>query len=323
MTTPSAEDPIRLGVSECLLGHNVRFDGGHARDRFVTDVLDPWVEYVPVCPEVEVGMGTPRPSIRLTDQGDGRGVRLVSPATGEDFTDAMRTFSQGRVEALKSEHLDGYILKRRSPSCGMERLPIYRGKIRLPGGGVGVFAEALMSALPGLPVEEDGRLNDAPLRENFIERIFCRFRWRQMAQSGLTRGKLVGFHTQHKLLLLSHNQAGYRRLGSLVGSMNKQNEEQVFAEYEVAFQACLSHKATIKRHVNVLQHAMGYLKRDLSTGDKHALLSSIDDFRLGLVPLIVPTTLLRFNIQRFDITYLADQLYFSPHPKELMLRNHC
>jgi len=321
VTTPSADDPIRLGVSECLLGHNVRFDGGHARDRFVTDVLDPWVEYVPVCPEVELGMGTPRPTIRLVNEGEGE--RLVCPATGEDFTDAMRGYAEKRVEALKAENLDGYILKRRSPSCGMERLPVYRGKMRLPGGGVGVFAEVLMRELPGLPVEEDGRLNDAILRENFIERIFCRFRWRQMVKSGLTRGKLVAFHTTHKLLLLSHNQAGYRRLGSLVGTMNKQNEKEIFAEYEVAFQACLSHKATIKRHVNVLQHAMGHLKHHLPAGDKQALLSSIDDFRLGLVPLIVPTTLLRFNIQRFDITYLADQLYFSPHPKELMLRNHC
>ena len=321
MVTPSAEAPIRLGVSQCLLGDNVRFDGGHCRDRFVTDVLEPWVEYVPVCPEVELGMGTPRPTIRLVDEGEG--VRLLCPATGEDFTDAMRNYASARVEALKAEALDGYILKRRSPSCGMERLPVYRGKMRLPGGGVGIFAEVLMAALPGLPVEEDGRLNDPALRENFIERIFCRFRWRQMANSGLTRGKLVAFHTRHKLLLLSHNQAAYRRLGALVGSINKDNQEQVFADYEVAFQACLSRKATIKRHVNVLQHAMGHLKKHLTSRDKQALLSSIDDFRNGLVPLIVPTTLLRFNIERFEVAYLADQFYFSPHPKELMLRNHC
>ena len=323
MTIPSAEEPIRLGVSECLLGHNVRFDGGHARDRFVTDTLDQWVEYVPVCPEVELGMGTPRPTIRLVNEGEGEGVRLVCPATGEDFTEPMRDWADARVQKLKEEDLDGYILKRRSPSCGMERLPVYRGKMRLPESGVGVFAEALMRELPGLPVEEDGRLNDPLLRENFIERIFCRFRWRQMASSGLTRGKLVAFHTQHKLLLLSHNQAGYRRLGKLVGGMNKENQAQVFEAYEVEFQACLKHKASIKRHVNVLQHAMGHLKRHLSPGDKAALLSAIDDYRRGLVSLIVPTTLLRFNIQRFDISYLADQLYFSPHPKELMLRNHC
>jgi len=323
VTRPSDEEPIRVGVSACLLGKHVRYDGGHSRDRFVTETLQRWVEYVPVCPEVEFGMGTPRPTIRLHDEGDGRGVRLVCPTTDEDLTDAMSAWAKARVEALKSEQLDGYILKNRSPSCGMSRLPIYRGKMRLPQRGIGVFAYALMSEFPGLPVEEEGRLNDDHLRENFIERLFCRFRWRQLLSSGLTRGKLVRFHTQHKLLLLSHNQPGYRRLGALVGGLNKHNQAQVFQQYEADFQATLKHRATVKRHVNVLQHAMGHLKHHLSSLDKHTLLDAIDDYRQGLVPLVVPITLLRFNIKRCDVAYLADQLYFQPHPKELMLRNHC
>ena len=323
MTAPSDEEPIRVGVSACLLGKNVRYDGGHSRDRFVTDVLQRWVQYVPVCPEVEFGMATPRPTIRLHDEGDGRGVRLMCPSTGEDLTDAMGDWAKARVEALKSESLDGYILKNRSPSCGMSRLPIYRGKMRLPQRGIGVFAYALMSEFPGLPVEEEGRLNDDYLRENFVVRLFCRYRWRQMVNSGLTRGKLVRFHTQHKLLLLSHNQPGYRKLGALVGSLTKDNQHEVFAAYEKVFQLTLKYRANVKRHTNVLQHAMGHLKHHLSASDKHALLSAITDYREGLVPLIVPITLLRFNIQRFDVTYLTDQLYFQPHPKELMLRNHC
>ena len=174
MTDQTTDEPIRIGVSKCLLGENVRFDGGHSRDRFVTDEISRWVEYVPVCPEVEMGMGTPRPTIRLVDNGDG--VRLFCPSTGEDFTDAMQAFSARKLRELKEANLDGFILKRRSPSCGMSRLPVYRGKMKLPARGVGLFAEALMSTFPTLPVEEDGRLNDPMLRENFIERIFCHHR---------------------------------------------------------------------------------------------------------------------------------------------------
>ena len=321
MTDLTTDEPIRIGVSKCLLGENVRFDGGHSRDRFVTDEISRWVEYVPVCPEVEMGMGTPRPTIRLVDNGDG--VRLFCPSTGEDFTDAMQAFSARKLRELKEANLDGFILKRRSPSCGMSRLPVYRGKMKLPARGVGLFAEALMSTFPTLPVEEDGRLNDPMLRENFIERIFCHHRWRKLSERGLTRGRLVAFHTQHKLLLLSHHRAGYDRLGKLVASLTRDNEEEVFKAYPLELYRCLQHRATKKTHVNVLQHALGHLRRHFLGAETQSLLQSIEDFRHGLVPLIVPVTLLRFNIERYDITYLKQQFYFMPHPKELMLRNYC
>jgi uncharacterized protein YbgA (DUF1722 family)/uncharacterized protein YbbK (DUF523 family) len=315
------DEPLRIGVSSCLLGELVRFDGGHTRDRFVTDVLGPWVEYVSVCPEVEIGMGTPRPTIRLVDE-DGKSEQLVSPSTGEDFTQSMNRYAREKIGELEQLGLDGYVLKKGSPSCGMERISVYKNGARNHRKGVGLFAANLMQRWPHLPVEEEGRLNDPLLRENFIERVLCRNRWRLAVKRGLTRGRLVDFHTAHKLLLLAHNEAGYRRLGTLVGSMGTLADSELFARYEDEFQTCLRTKPTIKRHTNVLQHAMGHLKHHLDTREKSELLTAIDDFRRGLLPLIVPLTLLRFNVNRHGVEYLIGQLYFDPHPKELMLRNH-
>ncbi len=314
------DQPLRLGVSTCLLGENVRFDAGHARDRFVTDTLGQWIEFVPVCPEVEIGMTIPRPAIRLVDEGNG--VQLIAPSTGEEFTDQMHSYSAKRVAELQKLDLDGYILKKGSPSCGMERIKTYTKGMPSRTKQAGLFAEALMKLWPALPVEEDGRLNDPALRENFIERVFSRNRWRGLVGTGLTRRRLVEFHTAHKLLIRAHNESSYRRLGTLVGNAGKISDSELFAAYEDEFQKALSTKATTKRHVNVLQHAMGYLKNLLGPIEKRELLSSIEDFRLGLLPLIVPLSLLRYNVRRHEIEYLAGQLYFDPHPKELMLRNH-
>lgn len=314
------KEPLRLGVSSCLLGELVRFDGGHTRDRFVSDVLDPWVEWVSVCPEVEVGMGTPRPTIRIEDNGAGE--RLVSPKTGEDFTDRMNGYAAGKLDELDALGLDGYIFKKSSPSCGMERITVYKNGMRAHRRGVGLFAAQLMERWPNLPVEEEGRLNDPGLRENFIERVLCRNRWRVAVKRGLTRRRLIEFHTAHKLLIRAHNETGYRRLGALVGSSGTLPDSELFAKYEEGFQACLRTKPTIKKHTNVLQHAMGYLKNVLDTYEKHELLTAIEDYRKGLVPLIVPLTLLGFNVNRHSVDYLLGQLYFDPHPKELMLRNH-
>ena len=321
IASPSKEDPILLGVSQCLLGQPVRYDGGHAQDPFVSGLPHDCVAFIPVCPEVELGMGTPRPTIHLVDEGQGAGVRLLCPSTGEDHTDAMKTYAKERIEALKAEQLDGYIFKRRSPSCAIEGLPIYRGDAPLELTGRGLFADALMTACPSLPVEDEGGLSEASRRWHFITRIFCRFRWRHMAHSGLTRGKLVAFHTRHKLLLLSHHEAGYRRLGAIVGGMNRDNEQQVFSDYKEAFHDCLSRAPSVKSHVNVLMHAMGHLKRDLSPEDKKALVTAIDDYRQGLCERDVPMTLLQRDIERFDVSYLAEQRYFSPDPKALTLRS--
>lgn len=314
------EAPLRLGVSSCLLGETVRFDGGHARNRFVLDVLGQWFEWVPVCPEVEIGMGIPRPTIRLV--GGGEGVRLVAPSTQEDFTDRMNSYAEKRVKELLALDLDGYVLKKGSPSCGMERIRVYDDNGVSRRDGVGLFAAVLLERWPQLPVEEEGRLNDAGLRENFIERVFCRNRWRRLVRRGLTRRRLVEFHTAHKLLLRSHNEAGYRRMGHLVGSAGKMPDRDLFASYEAELQHVMRTKATKKKHVNVLQHAMGYMKKLLSSYEKREILTAIEDYRSGLTPLVVPLTLLRFNIRRYDVGYLLGQLYFDPNPKELMLRNH-
>jgi uncharacterized protein YbgA (DUF1722 family)/uncharacterized protein YbbK (DUF523 family) len=298
----------------------VRFDAGHARDRFVVETLGRWFEFVPACPEVDVGMGVPRPAIRLVDEG--QGVRLVAPSTGEDFTDRMNAYAATKVRELAAIDLDGYVLKKSSPSCGLERIRVYRdGRVHRKDAS-GLFAARLLDRWPALPVEDDGRLNDAKLRENFIERVFCRNRWRALVRRGLTRRRLVEFHTAHKLLVFAHNETAARRMGKLVGEAGKVPDREVFARYEVELQAAVRSKASPARHANVLQHALGHLKTMLDAEEKREILAAIDDFRTGLLPLVVPLTLLRYNIRRHGVEYLAGQLYFDPHPKELMLRNH-
>ena len=316
----SEEVPVRVGISACLLGEEVRYNGGHARDRFVTEVLGEWLEPVSVCPEVEVGMGVPRPTVRLVDNEEGP--RMVDPESGHDYTQPMREYAERRVGELAASGLDGFILKKNSPSCGMERIKVHGPSGPKHKNGVGLFAARLMSDHPHLPVEEDGRLNDPLLRENFIERIFCHNRWRNLLHRGIDRGSLVAFHTAHKLLIWSHNEAGMRRLGTLVGSAGSGKNKALFAAYEAELHQALVSKATPKRHTNVLQHAFGYLKRDLDPRDKQQILTALEDYRTGLLPLVVPLTLLRFNIQKYEVEYLLGQLYFDPHPKELQLRNH-
>ena len=247
---------------------------------------------------------------------------MVAPSTGEDFTERMSVYAQSRTAELMRLDLDGYVLKKGSPSCGLERIKVYKGGMPVRRSEAGLFAAELMRRWPALPVEEEGRLNDPVLRENFIERVFSRNRWRGLVQRGLNRRRLVEFHTAHKLLLRAHNESGYRRLGKLVGSAGAIDDGELFMAYESEFHAVLRTKATAKKHVNVLQHALGYLKTQLSAGEKREILTAIEDFRTGLLPLVVPLTLLRYNIRTHGVEYLIGQLYFDPHPKELMLRNH-
>lgn len=318
-TWHSEQETLRLGVSACLLGQEVRYDGGHKRTAFVADDLGRWFEWVPVCPEVEVGMGVPRPVIWLA--ADGEHTRLVVRSSGEDYTRRMTTYAEKRVRELGALDLDGYILKKDSPSCGMERVRVHHESGRVTRDGVGMFARALMRRHPSLPVEEEGRLNDPHIRETFIERVFCRNRWRTLRRRGLTRRRLIDFHTAHKLLLRSHNDAGYRLLGKLVGDAGRMPDRELFARYESEFARVLKTRSTRGRHTNVLLHALGYLKRQLDAGEKGAILDAIEDYRAELLPLVVPLTLLRFNIRKHRVDYLLGQLYFDPHPKELMLRN--
>ena len=314
------EASIRVGISSCLLGKEVRYDGGHKRDRYLTDTLGQFFEWAPVCPEVEMGLGTPRETLRLV--GDASAPRLVFGKTRGDQTDGMQTWAKGRLEQLARMDLCGYILKSDSPSCGMERLRVYGDGGMASKTGVGIFARALLDRFPLLPVEEEGRLHDLPLRENFVERVFCYRRWRDLTAGGLTVGKLVAFHTVHKLLLMAHSPKHYAELGRLVAGAKTLALRELESRYGALFMAGLKVKATAKKHVNVLQHILGYLKRDLSPADKAELLAVIADYHREFVPLVVPLTLLKHHLARVGVPYLQEQVYLNPHPKELMLRNH-
>jgi len=313
---------VRIGISSCLLGQKVRYDGGHKRDRFVTDVLEPFVEWVPVCPEVEIGLGVPRPTIRLERAGAGD-VRLVMPQTGEDLTSRMAEWSEARVASLLDQDLCGYILKKDSPSCGMERVKVYDDHGVPARDGTGVFAAALLRLAPLLPVEEEGRLNDPRLRENFIARVFTLRRWQDMAADGLTRARLMDFHARHKFLCMARNQVGTRRLGKLLGSAGRSDSTAVLARaYQEEFASVMRRPPSRRGHTNVLQHLSGYVSDGLSGDDRAELATAIERYRTGLLPLIVPLTLLRHHVRRQEQTYLLEQAYLSPHPHELMLLNH-
>jgi uncharacterized protein YbgA (DUF1722 family)/uncharacterized protein YbbK (DUF523 family) len=317
---PESERLIRVGISSCLLGNEVRFDGGHKHDRYLTDTLGRFFQWVPVCPEVEMGLGTPRETLHLI--GDPAAPRIVFARTGADQTHAMQAWAGRRLDDLARQDLCGYILKSKSPSCGMERVRVYGPAGSPAKNGVGIFARALMDRFPLLPVEEEGRLHDPALRENFIERVFCYRRWRALVAGGLTRGKLVAFHTAHKLLLMAHSPKQYAELGRLVANAKGRSPRALESEYGRVFMDALRVHATPKKQANVLQHMLGYLKKDLTPEDKAELLQVIADYHQGWVPLIVPLTLLAHHLKRIGVPYVLDQVYLHPHPKELMLRNH-
>ncbi|HVN86919.1 MAG TPA: DUF523 and DUF1722 domain-containing protein [Candidatus Binatia bacterium] len=314
------DPPIRIGVSSCLLGNRVRYDGGHKRDDFLVDVLGRYVQWVPVCPEAEIGFGVPRPTLRL-ERVAGT-LRLMMPKTGDDHTQRMQAFAARRVAKLAADHLCGFILKKDSPSCGMERVKVYDRSGMPTRSGQGLFAAVLVRYFPNLPVEEDGRLNDPELREAFIERVFAYRRLRTFFDQRWTVGGLVAFHTLHKLQLMAHARAGYERLGRLVAEAKRWPRAALRERYEREFMRTLAVMATKPRHTNVLQHIVGYFKRHLDEPSRRELRALVDDYRRGLIPLVVPLTLVSHYVRRFDVVYLAGQTYLAPHPKELMLRNH-
>jgi uncharacterized protein YbgA (DUF1722 family)/uncharacterized protein YbbK (DUF523 family) len=311
---------IRIGISACLLGEKVRYDGGHKHDRYLTDTLGKFFEWVPVCPEVEFGLGTPRETMRL-EQGPER-TRLVMIKSGLDLTLPMHAFSQERAAKLETEDLCGYVLKSDSPSCGLFRVRIY-GKSGMPSrSGRGLFAEALAARFPELPIEEEGRLCDPILRENWIERVFAYRRLKALWTSRWTPGRLVEFHTAHKLVVLAHSPAAYSQLGRLVGQAKNVPRSDLQRGYHDGFMRALAIPATRGRQANVLQHMAGYFKKQLDEPSRRELAGLIQDYQKGEVPLIVPLTLLKHYVRRFDVAYLAGQAYLNPHPKELALRNH-
>lgn len=311
-------EKIQVGISSCLLGQEVRFDGGHKRDSYITGTLSDYFNFVPFCPEAAVGLGIPRQPIRLVRRGEE--VRAVGVKTPElDPTDDLAAFATRTVKQLC--YISGYILKNASPSCGMERVKVYNEKGMPERIGVGIYAKVLMEKLPLLPVEEEGRLGDAVLRENFIERVFVYHRWQQMVNDGLTAGKLVEFHSDHKYLILAHDQEAYRQLGRLVADAGKSDIEMLAAEYVATLMPALKRPATPRQQVNVLQHLLGFLKEHLDRSDREEMVETIGQYRQGLLPLIVPITLIRHHFRRNPDSYVLRQYYLSPHPKELMLRN--
>ncbi len=319
MDVPTQER-IRLGVSQCLMGDSVRYDGGHKLDRFIRETLGQYVEFVPVCPEVECGLPVPREAMRLT--GTPESPRLTTVRTQKDLTDQMLHWAGKKVAELAEMGLCGFIFKSNSPSSGMERVKVYSDSGMPAKTGVGLFARAFMDHFPLLPVEEDGRLHDPKLRENFIESIFVLKQWRETCRAKKTVGTLVHFHTQNKLLLLAHSQKHYRDMGKLVAHGKEYPVENLYREYEQLLLETLRLKTTIKKNVNVLHHMMGYFKKNLSADEKQELLEIISAYSNGLIPLIVPITLFNHYVRKYREPYLGGQTYLNPHPVALKLRNH-
>ncbi|MGK0673755.1 MAG: DUF523 and DUF1722 domain-containing protein [Halothiobacillaceae bacterium] len=310
---------IPIGISSCLLGEKVRFDGGHKRDPYIIHTLGQFFHFVPFCPEVAIGLGIPRQTLRLIRVNGEVRVR-GNQDHALDVTDALR--ASGTEQAAKHPELCGYIFKSKSPSCGMERVALYDGwsNDRPPEKkGVGQFAEAFMAARPELPCEEEGRLGAPLLRDNFITRVFTLYRWSCMVHQGLSAAALLDFHTRHKLLLLAHHPQSYTDLGHLLANLRHAHLETLGRTYLLTLMRGLKHIANRGKHANVLQHLVGYLRDELDGDDRDELRRVIGDYREGRVPLIVPMTLLRHHVRRHPHPYVVGQVYLEPYPPELML----
>lgn len=313
-----SREKISVGISSCLLGQEVRFDGGHKLDTYITGTLADYFDFIPICPEVAIGLPIPRPPIRLVRQEDGiHVVGVKDPSV--DVTEKLHAYGQKMARQLSG--ISGFILKRASPSCGMERVKVYAPDGRSIGKASGAFAEELMKAQPLLPVEEEGRLGDPGLRENFIMRVFVFHRWQQLLKSRPSVKKLLEFHSDNKYLVLAHNQAAYKRMGQLLANAGKENLNALTKTYIEELMGALHRPATRKQHANVLQHLLGYLKNQLDSEDKSEMVEVIEQYRKGIVPLIVPITLLKHHFRRHPNEYIERQIYLTPHPYELMLRN--
>ena len=311
---------IKLGISSCLLGNAVRYNGGHKLDRFLRDTLGQYMDFVPVCPEVECGMPVPRETLRLV--GDPDSPRLLTTNTRIDHTERMKTWARKRLRDLEHENLCGYIFKKDSPSSGMVRVKVYNDKGVPVRKGSGIFARAFMNHFPRIPVEDEGRLHDPSIRENFIERVFALKRWRDLLSEGQSLGGLVAFHSREKLLLMSHSPNHYRKLGKLVAEGKKQSPASLFQAYESLFTEALLFKATPAKNMNVLQHILGYFKKQLTGDEKQEMMEVVSNYRNGHLPLIVPITLANHYVRKYRQPYLSEQTYLNPHPIALQLRNH-
>lgn len=311
------DSKIPVGISSCLLGEEVRFDGGHKNNPYITQTLDIYFSFQPFCPEVDIGLGTPREPIRLVVEGES--VRCIGTKTRSlDVTDKLINSADKQKDW--QQNIFGYILKKDSPSCGMERVKQHRNGL-VDRTGIGLYANQMMRNFPNLPVEEEGRLGDPVIRENFIQRVFIYHRWGELVAAGLGCESLTKFHAQHKLILMSHDQNMARDLGRELSQISPKNLTEYADEYISKLMTLLKIKATRGNQVNVLQHIQGYLKKHLDSEDKRELGEAIEQYRLGYLPLIVPITLLRHHFLKYPDSYITDSYYMNPHPKELMLLN--
>ena len=321
MKQPNNPDSsIRIGVSACLLGHPVRYDGGHKADPFIIETLGGYFSWVPVCPEVEIGLGTPRETLRLI--GNAAAPNLIATVSGRNHTTAMQHFAEKRLTQLSALGLHGYILKRNSPSCGMMGVPVYDSSGTPRRSGRGLFAQALAARLPLLPVEEEGRLQDPRLREHFVDRVFACRRWHDFLDSRQGPADLVLFHARHKLSLMAHSRPHYQALGRMVARCGEGLSGEFLTAYGDLFMLAFKVRTTRKKHANVLSHAQGYFKRHLGQHDKAVLAACIEDYRQGLISLTAPLDLLRDHLRRFPCPYLEAQTYLNPYPADLMRLLH-
>jgi uncharacterized protein YbbK (DUF523 family)/uncharacterized protein YbgA (DUF1722 family) len=321
MTKATARTRPRLGVSACLLGRKVRWDGEHRRDPLVVDVLGPYVEWVPICPEEELGLGVPREPIRLV--GLSAAPRLLAERSGRDLTEAMRRYAGARVAALERQDLWGYVTKKDSPSCGLARVRVHPARGGPPRrDGVGAFAAVLLARMPLLPIEEEGRLHDPAVRESFVERIFAYARWKALLAKGMRRVDLVAFHGAHAFALMAHSPAACRALGAVARRVSRGPFRRTVDAYGRGFMAALCVPATRGRHAAVLQRLLACLREVLPAPERTELARLVEDYARGLVPLVVPLTLLRHHVRRHGIASLVEQTYLDPDPAELLLRNH-
>ena len=316
MTT---ENRPLIALSSCLAGEEVRYDGAHKRDNWLLKELGKFVDYRTFCPEVGIGLSIPRPPIRLVEKnGETRVLGVTDPSI--DVTERLHNHAFDTLPKLRD--VSGYVLKSKSPSCGVFRVKRYNTKGHPDGTAIGAYAEVICQQLPDLPIEEEGRLNDAVLRENFVNRVFVYHRWQKLCEQGLDAASLIDFHSRHKYLVMAHSQAAYKRLGRLLSHLKGADMQRVGREYQRELMGALKRRVSRARHVNVLQHIQGYLKQNIDAGDKAELGTAIEEYRRGEVPLVVPMRLLRHYFRRHPDDYIASQVYLEPAPASLGLRNH-
>jgi uncharacterized protein YbgA (DUF1722 family)/uncharacterized protein YbbK (DUF523 family) len=311
---------IRIGISSCLIGRNVRYDGGHAHDRYITDTLGRYFTWIPVCPEVEYGLPVPREAMHLT--GNPQSPHIITIRTGIDHTAGIQEWTENKLRMLEHDDLCGFIFKSKSPSSGIAQVKIYSRNGFPVARGAGIFGGAFMQRFPLIPIIDEGRLHDPVLRENFIERVFVYHRWKELTEQKMVLRDLIHFHTDHKLLIMSHSGKYLSMLGRLIAGTKDSKTRDLFAHYIVLLMEGLKLIATVKKNTNVLFHAIGYFRKQISPDEKQELIDIIDNYHKGYIPLIAPVVLINHYVKRLNDQYLKRQYYLNPHPLELMLRNH-